>query len=111
MKPLAVPLQRWCWIHGAHVPGAVDLSYKDRFRAKNKLLVCRLVEFLSQSNNPFEVLFNLLQFFAKDFLLAEISTNMCATTWIILKASNIFLNEAGQALLCSRSQPPACSLF
>ena len=35
------------------------------------MLVCRLFEFLSQSSNPFESLFNMLDYFAEGFLLAE----------------------------------------
>ena len=69
--------KRWCFAHESEHEGAVNLKYKDRFRPKNKLLVCQLFEFLSQSNNPFEPLFNLLQFFAEDFLLAETATSRC----------------------------------
>ena len=71
------PSKRWCFAHESEHEGAVNLKYKDRFRPKNKLLVCRLFEFLSQSNNPFEPLFNLLQFFAEDFLLAETASSRC----------------------------------
>ena len=63
--------KRWCAKCAVEHPGAVNLSFKDRLRPKNVLLVCRLLEFLCQSNNPFEVLFNLMDYFADGFLLTE----------------------------------------
>ena len=67
--------KRWCPSCAVEHLGAVKLSYKDRLRpAGPALLVCRLLEFLCQSSNPFEVLFNLFDYFADGFLLTESSS-------------------------------------